>query len=1110
MGVDRSGTYLRGILVPDPRITADHLVSKAHATVPSAYTEAGPFAGPPRPDQGTDLILRTSGSQTADGDVEIRTQRAGGVGLGEAGFVWRDVAAGDMVTEYKGVDPPAIVTAWETLLYTTAAQGANPRPDVIRLASGKLLAFYSVTQVGVVSIARYDPATSAWTDASLSPTGAGAGYTLTGVVTLCQLSSGRILAFCLAIVAQQVDVYYSDDDGDNWTPGGYRVLVTGVKDSTITDMRARYSPETQEILLIALWTDGANLTAAQYASADLGSAFTRVVSDFRSATGAADNMVAMDIIPRVGGGFCVLYIDTEGVGTDVLHRRILSSAFDHLDAADEAEPDASIVLALDDVTGWADEDGVMWLLVADGTTGGGNRIGAMSRSTDQGDTWEDAADVEGTHALHLGSSTTTTNRLHSYSAASIGGRTALVTRWVAAGSAYDPMSVGVVWYGGHSTQTAPGARAAWNLSNDDFQDTHYIAWGQHGSANRPGGFWIPAEVPTSVDWTGVGAGSEILAAGALVITTAAGQTRSMERVIPDDSVTGVFLDFEVDIDAGDGSLLAEEIALTVRLSDGTYQYEVQVRLSDAGYQLYDLNAAAAVGVAQAFDLTTPGHIRLALDDHGDVRTWHARAAHNREWAEGAKAEGLTDGGAGAVSNLIRWGHSGAGANSSRWTLVGFCFWPGRWAQTYQTEIGSSALDNSSRGWKNPSALHPRSFPTGHPALVHDGARIEAVGGPSFVGETQRIGAAYEYPVRAIHPDTSPSPARAWRATTHDVDYALVWDLESEAGFADSFWESTTLGCFLVGSNLQRAKLQGWDGAAWQDIIVLDASKGYADLPAIRKGRIVYPDTSGAPPTAERWSPHEMHAGDTLQLDDGEFQVLRRIASNSEGGWRSGTKLARLALDPDTLTGSEATAFGATIFRRNFGGVVHNVSAAYRYVRLFIGRQKTVDGYYRIGSLAIGPVFVFGLQPGNGWAWERAANTELVTRDSGVRSSRVRGARRRAVEVSWSTQPQDTSRMWDSAPTPDYVTGVTAGDPVASIADTAYQVLGLLERTEGGDAPVVYLSRIARGAGSHVYTLDPEWIYGRITTETASLDHVVGDEGVSPALRGNRLRVEEEV
>jgi hypothetical protein len=132
MGSDRSGTHLRGILVPDPRLVAANLVSKTHGTVPSSYTEAGPFTGLAVADQDTNLEIRASGSQSADCDLEIRTSRSGGIGADGAEFQWRDVAAGDTTSEYKGRDATQLVTDFEPLLYTTSADAVALKPTLRR------------------------------------------------------------------------------------------------------------------------------------------------------------------------------------------------------------------------------------------------------------------------------------------------------------------------------------------------------------------------------------------------------------------------------------------------------------------------------------------------------------------------------------------------------------------------------------------------------------------------------------------------------------------------------------------------------------------------------------------------------------------------------------------------------------------------------------------------------------------------------------------------------------------------------------------------------------------------------------------------------------------
>ena len=1087
MGIDRSGTYLRGILVPDPRIDASSIVAKDDATVPSDYTEAGPYTGPAEPDQDTDLILRTSGTQSADGQVEIRTHRSGGVGIEDGGFIWKDVAAGG---DYYGLDGPALVTSFEPLYFTTVTGGVNIRPTALRLISGKLLVGYHVSSVGVVLCKRFDPSDSTWTEVNLTPTGAAAGY-VAAAFTMCQLASGRVMAYVLAYDQQQVDCYYSDDDGDTWTAGGYRVLGTGVEEAAVTDMRCAYSAESSEILLLISWSNSTSgkETVSQYASADLGTQFDQILDDWEDSTSEEVDSIAA--VPMLGGGFCVVYVDATTVPDSLVRRRI-GSAFDSIDTATKANPDSGVT-ALKNCTAWRDEHDVMWLIVADVSSI--KQIGAMYRSLDQGDTWENASSAAGTHSLDDAASNDAT---HLYTAQSIAGRTALVTRWKAVTASHDEQSVGVLWYSGYTQHTAPVRRpTTGSLLGEDYRDTQYIAWGT--GTYGAGWFFAPFETPPNLNWTTLGAGSESLVNdGALEVTTTvtSAAERYYRRVTTAAYSDEMFAECLVELDSGDGDPDAKRVAFVVRWGDNsTKTYEVEIRLGHDGYRVYDTNAAANVGAEEAVDFTTYKHVRVALSSTGAVKTWWSAGGHYRGWTEGPGGTGLTAGASGV--HKLEWGHYGDNTDASRWRLVGACTWAGLWTGSQTDSLGES--------WSNPGSLKPSSFPSSSAALIYDGVSMRAVGGPTLLGETQQISTAYEHALSNALPSVSPSPSHGWRATEDNQSYELVFDLEAQG--SASWLENPSIGVFLLESNLETCHLEEWNGAAWVNVLSLDSTDGFSGLPYELYGSMVA--AKAGSPSNDRFSPHMMHAGDTIELDLAEGTVLRKVVSNSAGAWRASTKWARLRFsDAD---GTESASGTCNIRRRNFGGIALKFDNNPRWIRLRIPAQKVVSGKYEIGQLLIGPVFVFGLQYGNGWSYETASNVELNTSPYGARSSRVLGPRRRAVEVSWADQPQDTTRMWDSEPSPDYVSGITAADNVvATIADTAYQVLGLTERTDGSASPVVYLGRISRGVAQQLHTMDPEWVYGRITTDVASLDHVVGDEGVSAVVRTNRLRIEEEV
>jgi hypothetical protein len=1085
MGTDRSNGDLRGLLIPDPRFSIDNLVSESDATVPSSYTQAGAHTGPAVPDQTTGLVLRTSGTQSDGGDLEVLTRRAGGVGGDGAALCWRDVAGGDGTDDYKGWDGYQVVTGWETLLWTDSAPGASPRPSIIRLLSGRLLAAYSVTALGVVRIKRYDPSDASWTAVNLGPQGAGSGY-ITPAVGLCQLPSGRVLAFCPAYDNEQMDAYYSDDDGTNWSEYGYRVLDSGIASgSTVTEVTVAYSEG--EILLVVTYNDGSDDTAAPFVSYDLGTSFDRTMAtDVELETSETPDSV--DVLPVSGGGFVITYLDTTG---GKVYARRLPQGRTAWDVADRVTISG---VAKESAAGWLDEDGRMYV-----AHHGSNNYGiTLYRSLDGGATWTATARSLGWH-IHAGA--TFTNYLTGFACQSVGGRAALLTRWSAAAGNEDPYSVGVAWLGGYTNHTVPIARAT--SVSAAVTDLEYIYFGTESITVNGGGVYLPVEEPDQIDWTQAVSGTEsldLVSPGVAEITTSTGTHYYTRALAVNDTI---MVDFGVGLDSGDGSLSSADVALRLRIADAsTYQYTITIRLADTGWRLYDEEAASAVGSDVTADLTTRHHIRLVMRS-GKIATWYSTAAnhaHERVWTEGPGGS-LADGGGTANGNSIVWGHIDSGSAVSRWHMVAYCCWCGPWAP--------ENADQPPEGWTNPDDLHGRPYPgAGFPVLLTDGVSIEATSGPTALGETQRIAAAADYPVSAALPSSSPSPSREYRSSVDGADVRLVFDLEPEIGGADSLLETTTLAAFFVRSNIQTATIDGWNGAAWVTLMTADASVGFSGLPFVRKGRAIYPDV-GSSPTADRWSFHMMHAGDTIKLVSGETTKYRRIATNTEGAWRSGTKLARLMLDPDSMDGTEPTSGTATIYRRNFGVLAYAGSTSYRYISLRIPAQTTPDGYYRVGIAAMGPVHLWGRQPGNGWSWELAANTELTTRDSGARTSRVRGAPRRAVELSWSQQATDTTRAWDSEPSPDYLTGITAGDPVASPADLAYAVMGHLERTEGAHAPVVLISQIPRGSVTSNYTLDPTWVYGRIVSESVSIDQVIGDEGSGAVFRVNQMRIEEE-
>src|SRR3990167_7042657 len=380
---------LHGFLVPDARIAFSTVVEKTDATVPSSYTEAGPHTGVPEADQTSALVLGGTGDQGADGDLELLTRRAGGVGQERGGFVWRDAEAGDTTAQYRGWDGPQIVSGWETLAWSTVAVGAEPDPQVIRLAAGRLLASYNTSTLGVVQVSRYDPTTAAWTAVNLSTTYAGATYIPTEACLL-ELPSGRVLAYVSSRTVGHVDAYYSDDEGTTWAPYAYHVYERQYSLGTIVIVRLRAAYSAGEVLLLVGYTVGGVGQVASYASTDLGQQFDEVVADLV----AAQDIISFDLVPVASGGYLLCYVDTTPA-VSVAYVRRLGSAWTL-----PAHITATTINAAcgDDLAVWRDEDGRLFALLLGEAVSDGV-VGRLRFSDDEGVTWS-AYGPEETIALH--------------------------------------------------------------------------------------------------------------------------------------------------------------------------------------------------------------------------------------------------------------------------------------------------------------------------------------------------------------------------------------------------------------------------------------------------------------------------------------------------------------------------------------------------------------------------------------------------------------------------------------------------------------------------------------------------------------------------------------
>lgn len=1058
----------------------EDLAPKGATATDSKYTQAGPAPGVPDPSVDGGLVLSASGVQAEDGDLEILVKRAGVTGPEEAGFVWRDVEAGDTTSQYKGWDPYQVITGWHPLMATTSTTIWEAwHIDGIQLQNGDGL--YLTTQaVGsrTVRLDSYDPATSTWTQISgptLAYGSSGGG--------LVQLPSGLVLLFLEAQSQTQIDVWASDDDGATWSEYSLACLRTDLSNSNDKAViRVGYSGG--DLSLIVQDLSGTD-EWWQYASDDDGTRFTLVDAGWGV---SGSDIAGCDIIGLPdGGGFVMSYYVGAGASPYNYSTRKIVSAWDAFASATEAAltpqgggPASAPSQAASTI--WQDEDGALYVGLVNTA---GVRAVLILRSTDEAATWEHIGTQPIQHASDANP--------HSFAAISIAGRVGFLTRWTSTGSTYDPYSVACVWLGGYGTHTVPAASdvSAFGAVWGAFSDGSHIAWDDADSGGD-GGQWIPLDLPGS-NWTGAGAGTLALNSSGngtfTGIRTYFGSSSGESRA--------VFAEFIAEV-------TAQAAVMKLRLVDNpasaTTLYEVSVKLGASTLGLYDENAAAVVGTTVTGLASGMWRVRIAMDGTGAIRTWYAQESHITTWTEGPTATGLTSTPSN-VSNRCVFG-TPDGSADVEWKLAGYSFWPYRWSpEDLNTQIGSH--------WENPDSLHPRSVP-GQATTVVGGTKIRGIGGIARKGDSYRVAARYDHGASLMFPDVEPSPGRPWRSSAL-TEHLFVLDRERVTytlGADRSYLESTALGVFFIGANFRTFYVEAYNTGttAWDVLGTADASEGFTSLGFTRNGSRVRPN--GATATSSQYVFNTAHVGDTFDLGSGEdADRYRKIAANTEGTWTAGTARTPV-LTLEGMNGEEVATGTGGIWCRDFGVVVHDLTDDYELYRVRIPAQVTADGYFA-GTLHGGPVFPFGSQYDQRWSIGKERRFRDTEMPSGRRRRKPVGPVRRVAEIGWNENAVDASRAYgdQSSSVGDYIVpGAT--EPGAHVSDTVAQVEGLVEMV--GGEPVILLRRIPAGHGSVKVTLRESFIYGRISSSGTQRDAVLGDEVHTSMDRLNTIRIEEEI
>jgi len=312
----------RGILIPDERINAASI-----SAADSSYSQAGPLPGVPEPQADTDLNLEASGTQSADRQLRIATQRGGHPDRGGASFRWRN--EGD--TNWRGwIQPDAITSATDS--HAVTMEDGTVAICWDRKRGSGFDIFNGVRFATMGADGTMGAESTVWETADAITQGVHP--------CLVVLPSGRLMLFhYLEDVPNQlvqVQVWLSDDDGGTWTLATSNALPNAIDVSADPDafqlntrpaakMRVAYSGG-QMILLISARSNNTvsgsyEDTIAQYASSDLGFNWSLVEVQPTSVVGTQ-----AEAVPSANG-FEVFFCTLAFTGAPDIERKTLASAF---------------------------------------------------------------------------------------------------------------------------------------------------------------------------------------------------------------------------------------------------------------------------------------------------------------------------------------------------------------------------------------------------------------------------------------------------------------------------------------------------------------------------------------------------------------------------------------------------------------------------------------------------------------------------------------------------------------------------------------------------------------------------------------------------------------
>lgn len=1117
-----------GLLVPDERIAPATWDSDT-----SEYTEAGPLPGQAAPAlSSTRATLRTHGSQ---GDTSYNVQATRGGYGPSAAYSWSQVTDG-VETARRGWNSPNFA---QDLLFIgggiTSSEEAGT-PACVTLASGRMVWIYvlhnsahspptfavcctrtdlfttdDVAGADASAVLIHDDASGVYYD-----TGAYFGSAPDGLDCVCArwddvLSIVQLWVRVVGPFGERQFFLFESPDAVTWTLSQRDCCESAFSETEI--LRAPAVAKSGGITTI-LQLDNDNVSTFkvhQLISYDGGRNFKR---PFGLATTTYQEVALCE------HGSSIVAAARNGT-TDAVHTGILGSLADDFalaDLVDMESPNAGYDISL------CSMNGLVWFACIDSS---GLDVTMRTSRTGAYDSWL----ALGYNPLSFESSASGVASNYVKIQPGLGGL--ILTLAPVGVSVPDELDSHLVAIrcGGWASVTLPAG-------SDDSTTTARVAFGPIsgiGSDPNEHATYYPITLPEDLDrggspiWSYTSTGSPTapsvdvsLSNGVRLkaVLTASGSVKEHKWTSAfdceiDDGIM-VYLDGNVSIGTNN------DTSMSVAVYDGAQTWGCVLRFGPGTSAIFE--DAGGTDQITLGDVTTRYQYIVAMrraqpGDIGAVATLYrsttAAVADRFGWERlGAVDCGPTASAtaAGAIITVKHAGSTGAGATYSNNLLI--------YALHYRAYCGAYLLDDLATQPEIGAYLYGAPAAS-VPMELSDGFKVSFTGGAVASGDTWAIAPRYSFAKEHVYPSLYPSPREEWRSQGDNVETILSWRFGADD--APEGFESTSFALMLQGINFPEFTIHGLTaGGTWAELADVSTYNEFSSLTYVTgsylgaTGPFMRPATGS--PSAARYIHENELAGATVNVDigGGAFRKVR-ILRNTGGYWSSNataSKKCRLFLNPDDWDAAIPSTGTFDIWPTRALVMVHGVGdASYRRIRIVIAANHTATDDYRIGTMALGSLFVFGRGYSFGRTIDRTANVSVATSLSGFKTATVNGPNPRAIEFGWY-EGVDSSPLYGSQDS-DYTS--ISGDSgtthaVASRHDIATALDGLHDRLNGPASPLVYVAKIPYTDDTSTPTVitSPEsFIYGRITSGI-QINTVRGEEAGSEVAMVGPVTFEEEV